>query len=160
MPCGAGGVGSPSPGRGVVAYAPKIRRMVAAYQKSHRSTPHCHRGMGMLLSILIGWPVTWGVGYLFFWALGLQHRSVERGLRRKFAGYRSHRKLRGDLIGLNFLWGPILLVGGFALVSSLGWPDGSYVVAFLLGYAFAFWLALIEPKDERGREDAPDDWQG
>ncbi|MFC3816461.1 hypothetical protein [Lysobacter sp. GCM10012299] len=110
----------------------------------------------MLLPILVGWPMSWGVGFLFFWVVGLQHYGIQRGLRRKFAGYRSHRDLRGRLIGLNFFWGPVLVVVGFTLACTLGWPVCGYVVAFMVGYACALRLALMEPMDERGRMDAPD----
>ncbi|RNF85033.1 hypothetical protein [Montanilutibacter psychrotolerans] len=104
----------------------------------------------MLLSILLGLPAAWGLGYLTFWGVCLKRQG--QSVLHKYAGFRSYRELRSHAIGMNILWSAILLVVGPFMAFTLGWPDGGFVVVFLAGYAYAFWQFLKKPKSEWDRE--------
>lgn len=98
------------------------------------------------------------LGYVLFWAVSWRRGPASSGpplLGFKYLGFKSYSEMKGYLIGKNFLWGPIVGVGGTVLLAQLGLSEAFWVLSFWLGYGLAIWRFLAKPKKHWDAENLP-----
>ena len=113
-----------------------------------------------MLGYVLGSPLAFGAGYLFFWLLmwrlkrpGSTYSAPD--VNQKYLGFRSHSELMSYAFLSISLGGSLVLVGGVAMITVLGWPESILIVAYMLGYGWGFGQLLRMPERKGKRSKVP-----